>query len=258
MAPEARPRTPAASSRRLAAGVTLVELAVVISIVGLLSVTVSAGYTDFSQVRAAASAKADAEAGRQAVRAFVLRNKRLPCPDLSAQGDAAREGTAGSCPVGAQVGWLPYESLGLTRPDRGARMRYAVSRSAAADLVAPAAAASGLDLDGTARMRAALVAAARLPNGSDRPFLTGPGSPGAPENCAAVQSNPAFALVAPVSDRDNAGGAAAGFDGVNLAMAASNRNCIAAPSRPMDARYDDVVVAESASALLGWLAAQTR
>lgn len=258
MAFKARPRTPTASSHRYAAGVTLVELAVVISIVGLLSVTVSAGYTDYAQVRAAAGAKADAEAARQAVRAFVLRNKRLPCPDLSALGDAAREGATGSCPAGAQVGWLPYESLGLMRPDRGARMRYAVSRTASVDLVAPAAAGSGVDLDGTARLRATLVAAARLPNGSDRPFLTGPGLPGAPENCAAVQSNPAFALIAPVSDRDNAGGAAAGFDGVNFAMAASNRNCIAAPSRPMDARYDDVVVAESASALLGWLATQTR
>jgi prepilin-type N-terminal cleavage/methylation domain-containing protein len=242
---------------RRAAGVTLVELAVVLSIIGLLSVAMSAGYADYAQQSAASVAKADAEAARQAVRAFVLRNKRLPCPDLSAQGDVAREGLGGSCPAGAQVGWLPYESLGLTRPDRSARLRYAVSRSPAADLVAPTVAGSS-DLDGTARLRAALAAAARLPDGSDRPFLTGAGTTGSPEDCAVVQSNPAFALVAPVTDRDDAGPAPFGFDGVNVAMASANRNCIAAPSRRADARYDDVVVAESASALLGWLAARTR
>ncbi len=253
------PRKRVTFSLRYAAGVTLVELAVVISIIGLLGVTVSAGYTDFAQVRAAASAKADAEVARQALRAFLLRNKRLPCPDLSSHGDAGREASATQCPVGAQVGWLPYESLGLTRPDRAGRLRYAVSRSATADLVHPVASSTVVDLDGTARLRATLVAAARLPQSIDRPFLTGPGAPGAPEDCITVQSNPAFVLIAPASDRDAAGGAtAAGFDGVNLPMAVSNRTCIASPSRPADARYDDVVVAESATALLGWLAALTR
>lgn len=242
---------------RLSAGVTLVELAVVLSIIGLLSVAMTAGYADYAQQSAMSVAKADAEVARQAVRAFALRNKRLPCPDLSAQGDISREGLAGVCPAGAQVGWLPYESLGLTRPDRSARLRYAVSRDSTADLVAPAAAASG-DLDGTTRFRSALAAAARLPESTARPFLTGSGTSASPEDCAVVQSNPAFALVAPVTDRDGAGPAPVGFDGVNVAMASSNRNCIAAPSRRADARYDDVVVAESASALLGWLAARTR
>lgn len=251
-----------APARRLAlrpraAGVTLVELAVVLSIIGLLSVAVSASYTDIAQQSAMTAAKADAEAARQAVRAFALRNKRLPCPDLSDEGDASREGLAGSCPADAQVGWLPYESLGLTRPDRDLRLRYAVSRNPTADLVAPATTGS-VDLDGTARFRAALAAAARLPEGTDRPFLTGVGTSGSPEDCAIVQSNPAFALIAPVSDRDGDGPTPVGFDGVNEAMASAEAHCIAAPSRRADARYDDVVVAESASALLGWLAARTR
>lgn len=239
-------------------GVTLVELAVVLSIIGLLSVVVSAGYADIAQKRASIAAQADAEVARQAVRAFVLRNKRLPCPDSSPFGDVAREGVGGGCPPGAQVGWLPYESLGLTRPDRAARLRYGVSRSAGADLVSPPAVTTGPDIDRTARLRAALGAAARLPTGTDRPFLTGPGTAASPEDCARPQSNPAFVLVAPVTDRDDTGAGPTGFDGVNAAMAASGHPCIAAPTRRGDARYDDVVVAEGATALLGWIAAQTR
>lgn len=258
MATAAPPRLAAPTPRRRVAGVTLVELAVVISIIGLLSVAASVGYADIAQIRAATAAKADAEVARQAVRAFALRNKRLPCPDLSPNGDIGREGIGGSCPPGAQVGWLPYESLGLARPNRDARLRYAVSRGAGADLVAPGALASGSDIDGVGRLRAALAEAARRARGVDRPFLTGPGTTASPENCAIPQSNPAFALIAPVTDRDAAGPPPVGFDGVNVAMAAANRFCIAAPSRRADDRYDDVVVAESAATLLGWLAAQTR
>lgn len=243
---------------RHAAGVTLVELAVVLSIIGLLSVVVSAGYTDVAQTRATMVAKADAEAARQAIRAFVLRNKRLPCPDISPFGDASREGVGGTCPPAAQVGWLPYESLGLTRPDRAVRLRYAVSRGTGADLVAPPAAGPGPELDGLAPLRAALGEAARRPVGTDRPFLTGPGTTASPEDCARPQSNPAFVLVAPVTDRDDASIGPPGFDGIHAAMAASGRPCIAAPTRRADERYDDVVVAEGATALLGWIAAQTR
>lgn len=239
-----------------AAGVTLVELAVVLSIVGLLGVVVGTGLGDVARMGDAANAHADAERARQAVRAFALRHQRLPCPDLSAFGDGAREGLAGNCPAGAQVGWLPYESLGLARPDREQRLRYAVSRAGAADLVVPGAA--GAALEGGTPLRAALAAAARQARGTNRPYLTGPGTGASPEDCALVQSNPAFVLVAPARDADGVGLTHPGFDGVNAAMAGAGQLCIAAPSRPADARYDDVVVAEGASALLGWLAAQTR
>lgn len=254
----AAPRVALPGPRHREAGATLVELATVLSIIGLLTLALSAGYEDMAQVRATMVAKADAEAARQAVRAFVLRNKRLPCPDFSAFGDVSREGLGGTCPAGAQVGWLPYESLGLTRPDRGARLRYAVSRGAGVDLVAPPAVAFGPDLDGGARLRAALGATARLPADTVRPFLTGPGTAASPEDCTYVQSNPAFVLIAPVTDRDGAGAGPPGFDGVNAAMAATGRTCIAAPTRRGDSAYDDVVVAEGATALLGWIAAKSR
>lgn len=247
---------PRSSGPSRAAGVSLVELAVVLSILGLLGVVVGTGLGDAARMGDRSNARADAERARQAVRTFALRHHRLPCPDLSDFGDGAREGLAGSCPAGIQVGWLPYESLGLTRPDREQRLRYAVARAGGADLVVPAT--PGGTLEGSTPFRVALAAAARRPRGSDRPYLTGPGTAASPEDCAAVQSNPAFVLVAPVRDADGAGPAHPGFDGVNAGMASASRLCIAAPSRPADARYDDVVLAEGATALLGWLAAQTR
>ena len=249
---------PRRSHPRHAAGFTVLELAVTISIIGVLSVLASSAYSGVLDVRARAHAQAEAEAARAAVRTFLLRNKRLPCPDLSSNGTGGREGLAGSCPNGAQLGWLPYESLGLPPPQPSQRMRYAASRlGAGADLVAPPDLGVA-DFDGVARLRGALSRAAKLGLGSDRPYLTGVGSAADPENCSHVVANPAFALIAPVADRDDVSSTHPGFDGINRAMADASAHCIAAPGRAMDATYDDVVLAESASALLGWLVTTTR
>ncbi len=243
---------------RRAAGFTVLELAVTISIIGVLSVLASTAYTGVLDVRARARAQADAETARAAVRTFLLRNKRLPCPDLSSNGSGAREGLTGSCSAGAQLGWLPYESLGLALPQPGQRMRYGVSRNGiGADLADPPDLGT-TDFDGVARLRRALSNAAKLAPGSDRPYLTGRGSAADPENCSHIAANPAFVLIAPVADRDDVGSTHPGFDGINRAMADASALCIAAPGRAMDATYDDVVLAESASALLGWLATTTR
>ncbi|MDG2526202.1 type II secretion system protein [Stenotrophomonas sp. HITSZ_GD] len=243
------------------AGFTVLEMAVSVGVVGALALLAGTGYRDYAQWRACSHAEAQAETARQALRGFVLRNRRLPCPDLSALGDGAREGSGGACPAGAQVGWLPYETLGLPRPDRGERLRYAVSRPAGADLVAPSgSSAEDGNFDNGARLRASLATLAARTPGSDVPYLSDPNPER--ENCARVLSNPAFALVAALDDRDGDGTGRADdlarFDGLNRAMAASNALCIAAPGRPMDSRYDDVVASESADALLGWLATQTR
>lgn len=249
---------PCVAGRR-SGGFTVLEMAVTVGVLGVLAVAASSLADGFVDVRARARAHAEAEVARQAVLRFVLQHKRLPCPDLSAGGEGAREGLSGSCPAAAQVGWLPYESLGLARPQPGQRLRYAVSRrGAGADLVAPASGA-GTDFDGVARLRATLVAAAQPANrGNHRPYLTGRGTPGDPADCSHVAANPAFAVIAPVNDRDDIGSSHPGFDGVNRAMAGSGALCIAAPGRAMDAGYDDVVLAESAEALLGLVAAGTR
>lgn len=238
-------------------GFTVLEMAVSVSIIGLLTVVASSFAGSIADVRNRARAEADAEVARQAILGFMFQNKRLPCPDLSSNGNGAREGLSGSCPASAQVGWLPYESLGLPKPAPDKRLRYAVARgNAAADLVKPQPLAG--DIDGNGRLRATLLAAAALPAGSDRPYLTGRGTAADPEGCGHISNNPAFALIAPVNDRDDVGSLHPGFDGINRGMADSNARCIAAPGRAMDARYDDVVLAESASSLLGWLASNIR
>ena len=88
-------------------------------------------------------------------------------------------------------------------------------------------------------------------------------SGGTPTQCAGGGTgtrmvNPAFVLVAPVGARDGGSGDAA-FDGANnRAFAQGNGTCVTPPDYPGDERYDDLVVAESATALLGWLMATTR
>lgn len=231
-------------------GFTLIELAVVLVVLGALGMLVTSSYSGVDATRAQQRAKAEAEAAHSAVRMFVLTTRRLPCPDLS--GDGREGNAAGVCTAGAQLGLLPYQTLGLAPT----RMGYGVFRASGADLVAPAIAAStGPMDDGTAPLREALIAAAALPVSTNNPYTTGDGGQLGSESCASNPvSNPAFVIVAPATDRD---GNADVFDGVNTGLPNAGR-CIAAPSRPFDATYDDVVVAESAHALLGWLTARSR
>src|SRR5690606_22962596 len=80
-------------------GFTLVEVAVVAGILGLLALTMTSAFAGMEQARQQNTAQAHAEAARQALRTFVLRNKRLPCPDNSTFGDRGREANgAASCP----------------------------------------------------------------------------------------------------------------------------------------------------------------
>lgn len=236
-------------------GYTLLELATVLAILGVLTMTVSSAVESMHQARLYNLSQAQAETARQALRAYVLRNKRLPCPDTSTHGDNGRSST----PCSASSGWLPYESLGLDTPERSRRLRYGVYRNAGIDLVDPAASSvDELDLEGRsglaallAELTAATATTAALHYAND----AAPGGTG----CAGSQyANPGFVLVAPAADLDDAGGSANGFDGPNRSFAAGSSLCVAAPARAPDSRYDDVVVAESAAALLGWLTTSTR
>lgn len=237
------------ASRR---GFTLVELAVVLVVLGALGMLVTSSFSGVDATRAQQRAKAEADTARLALRTFVLATRRLPCPDSSGDG---REGNAvGTCPAGLQLGWLPYETLGLAPT----RIGYGVFRDPAlgADLVAAAAAAAATPFDdGTLVLRRSLAAAAASPVSSNHPYTTGDGALLGAESCAAnMISNPAFVIVAPATDRNGDGDL---FDGVNTGLPNAG-HCIAAPSRAFDATYDDVVVIESAQALLGWLAASSR
>lgn len=255
--PKRRPRSNA--------GFTLVELAVVVGVLGLLAMTMASTFDSAGQARQHNAAQAHAESARQALRAFALRNKRLPCPDGSTFGDSGREAAGGSCSGGTNVGWLPYEALGLETPARASRLRYGVYRGAAnADLVAPRpSAVDTADLEGSGGFIAALARAAASPPTTGQPhyiagIATGNAPPCAGGGAGTTTVNPAFVLVAPVADRDGLGGTHPNFDGDHRAFAEGSTRCVAPPGYPGGINFDDVVVAESHTTLLGWVMTVTR
>lgn len=241
-------------SRRGQSGYSLLELAVALAILGALGTGMHSAFDAMQQARLHNASQADAEAGRQALRAYVLRNKRLPCPDTSAFGDRGRSDAA--CAL--TLGWLPYETLGLEIPVRERRMRYGVYRNGAIDLVMPApASVDEPDLEGRSGYAALLETLATQSVTTAAPWYS-PDAIAAGAGCTGTRrANPAFVLVAPGAALDDPG-AGAPFDGPNRGFATGSSLCVAPPSRSADSRYDDVVVVESASALLGWLAATTR
>ncbi|MCR6685640.1 type II secretion system protein [Pseudoxanthomonas sp.] len=249
-------------SIRRTQGFSLLEVAVVIGVLGLLTMAMTSAFENVQQVRGRKAAIADAEGARNAVRAFALRNKRLPCPDNSTYGDTGREAGSGSCPAGVDIGWLPYESLGLAVPVRASRLRYGVNRGVAGlDPTDPTpTAADGLDLEGTGGFSAALGALAASPAGTGAPYYVVQSATDPAVTCAGGDLiNPAFVLVAPGQDQEVVDGEPhPGFDTPNRGFATAGSKCVAAPGRPADASYDDVVVTEGVHALLGWLKASTR
>ncbi|WP_158613467.1 type II secretion system protein [Luteimonas sp. 100069] len=239
-----------------ARGFTLVELAVVLAVLGVLALAMTSSFDSVAQARQHNAAQAHAESARLALRAFALRNRRLPCPDTTTWGDVGREAGGGACGPSVNVGWLPYEALGLEIPERGARLRYGVRRGASTDLVAPGRASVDVpDLEGTGGLVAALSRAATITTTSQPHYFTA--DPAGP-SCSGSPVNPALVLVAPATNRDGAGGTFANFDGIHAAFAAGTGLCVAAPGQPTTPLFDDVVVAESPAALLGWLLTASR
>lgn len=104
-----------------ARGFTLIEIVVVMAIVGIL-IAMAAGATKALQESAQRSATAKALArSDEALTAFVMIARRLPCPANGTLGPAdamygaeQRDGTTGDCLSGQQYGVLPWRSLGLT------------------------------------------------------------------------------------------------------------------------------------------------
>jgi len=230
-------------------GYSLVEVSVVIGVLGVLGFAITSGLDNVQQFREHRTAVASTEAARNALRAFALRNKRLPCPDTSSDGSLGRE-PDGTCPRNA--GWLPWETLGLPPPSGRARLKYGVYQTSTINLVAPVAPVSdGLDLEGNGRFLAALRQAVTTAPATSTPYYIQGGS----DACSGTPMlNPAFVVIAPAAD---IGGQGQPFESFNANFGASSR-CVNAPARRPDAGNDDIVLAESSTALLGWLLASTR
>lgn len=234
-------------------GFSLIELSVVVAVLGVMTFAVSAGFENVQGYRQHRQATADADSAHAAIRAFTLRNRRLPCPDSSLSGHLQREPSGGCIQAS---GWLPYETLGLSPPRQSARMRYGIYLQGAINLANPAPRASdGLDLDGVGGLLTSLAAAATRPPNTDSAYYQLSSSPGSPPRCnGGALTNPAFVVVAPAGDLSGDGEL---FESVNRNFG-NGDHCTSAPSRRADSTLDDVVVAESTNALLGWLTASLR
>ena len=99
-------------------GFTLVEMAVVVAIMAVLMAMGLATATSVMQNTQRTATKEKLAFAKDALIAYFLTNKQLPCPDTGSNvGNTGRDGlenrTAGNCTAG--IGTVPYLSLGISR-----------------------------------------------------------------------------------------------------------------------------------------------
>lgn len=233
------------------AGLSMVEFAVMLVVAGLMTWAAFGGYETVAEQQEIERGRAEAHQLQSVLRAFALRNGRLPCPGANADGYETL-GAGGACAAGNQVGWFPYVSVGLSLPTQKFLARYSVYRGAsAADDLAVLAERTG-DAVGTEtflNVTDLIVALNAVPAAADatRTYLTGDGSTGNAMDCAANRvMSAAYWLVIPLQDKSG--------DGNRLdAPHTLASTCAASPSAPLRFGSDDVVVAESPAQLAGWL-----
>jgi prepilin-type N-terminal cleavage/methylation domain-containing protein len=240
-------------------GFSLVEMAVAMAVLGLLAWTVTSAYGNADAVRERDRARQEGEALREAMRAFALANARLPCPD--SDGDGWEGDAAGNCAAAVESGQFPFRSVGRDLPEAGYRPAYAVYRAAndavpALDADLAVAKERGSDVVGGRHYRDVIdlvlalgnAAATAAPGSHVR--LTGDAAAAGAIDCAGnVRSTPAYFLVFPLRDRSGVGDR---FDSVH----GPGSNCAYAPATALAHDRDDVVVAEAADVLAGWLNAR--
>ncbi|WP_353367456.1 prepilin-type N-terminal cleavage/methylation domain-containing protein [Acidovorax sp. FG27] len=251
-----RTSRPGTGRRAHQRGFSLVELSVVLLVAGVVGWAVVGGYENSATLRDRDRATQTAENLRDALRAFALRNGRLPCPDSSGSGWEG-DGT-GACAEGIEAGWLPYRALGLDVPQDTLHASYGVYRNRAAtggDADLAVATERTGDLPGSPGYRNArdlmtgLVTAGNEPLVATHARLTGDDAAEGAIDCTTnVRSHPAFFIVMPLNDRN--------ADGRRLdSPHAVDTACAYAPGTALRLDRDDVVAAESLAALTGWLGA---
>ncbi len=130
-------------------GFSLLEMAVVLVIVGLLLGGVLGSVSAFQRNRQVDETRRYLAEARDALVAFAAINRRLPCPATAATPNTAagagleRAPTAAGC-TGGQSGVLPWATLGLRETDGfGRRVTYRVSAAFSRNAPAFTLAATG-------------------------------------------------------------------------------------------------------------------
>ena len=112
--------------KRSMQGFTLVEISVALVALGLLLLGAMVFWQQSAGVRVAAAQQDVQQQAKDALTGFLYSNHRLPCPATDANGAESCAGPGGSL---RQVGFVPWRTLGLPRPEAG-RLRYGVYREA--------------------------------------------------------------------------------------------------------------------------------
>jgi type II secretory pathway pseudopilin PulG len=137
-------RTARSSLRTPAFGFSLVELAVVMTIVALLLGGLIYTLSAQTEQRNFEETRRRLEQARELLLGFAVVNGRLPCPATAvSSGDESPAG-GGTCTTGYS-GWLPARTLGFQQTDSGGyaidvwgnRIRYAVSIATPFNTAAP-------------------------------------------------------------------------------------------------------------------------
>jgi len=230
-------------------GFTLVEVAVVLVIVGVILGVANTNFRNVAESERLDRSRQILQQTREALFGFARGNHRLPCPDSGSDGIE-------DCGGGLSVGNVPFLTMGLDNQERDAKsilLQYSVYRNPAvpdADLAvlinrgdAVGAPAGSLD-------RRDFCSA--LSNASSKPpanTLTSTSTEITATGCtAATFINQAFVLAsAGLVDADGAGGL---FDNDN---ASGTSPCFASPEEPISASYDDLVNAVGLNDLSGQL-----
>ncbi len=248
-------------------GFTLIEMAIVLVVLGIIVSTAQTFYRDTIKTSEFVKIKAQLESINQALISFVIQNKRLPCADTDGNG---YEGTGASiCGTAAtnQTGAVPYKTLGMnqmaaTQTDISKRnIIFGVYRNANASLILDADLAVNAERTGDLvgsqyylnnfDMIKALSNAKNTAINNNFIYTTGIG---ANENCNTITANN-FAYIlasAGIEDMDNNGNV---FDGVNanLSLAGTGSKCFSSTLKRTNKQYDDVVLVMNFQSLIGRL-----
>ncbi|MEO7496795.1 MAG: prepilin-type N-terminal cleavage/methylation domain-containing protein [Massilia sp.] len=114
-------------TRRRQAGFSLVEMAVVMVIVGLMIGGLLTPLSVQLEQRKSADTRKTLDEAREALLGFALRNGYLPCPAVSAS-NGLEDRSGAECSDGKRQGFIPWATLGVGKLDAWDHLlRYSVT-----------------------------------------------------------------------------------------------------------------------------------